>query len=101
MSQGDIRNCMHCLRYDGGSYDAVYKCSTMIDVNDAIMQVLLQRLCEDEYGAKVVGNHSKGRWFQELDWLRPSNEARVVRRQTMCKTAPGAWYSLLSERGKA
>ena len=76
--------------------DAVYNASTMIDVNDGPMQVLLQRLCEDEYGAKVVGNHSemmvsKTRLAEAFNEAR-SSDARRVRH----KTAPGAWYSLLS-----
>lgn len=36
-----------------------YTASTHIDVADGPMTVLLQRLCEDEWGAKLVGNHSE------------------------------------------
>lgn len=37
-----------------------YNASSHIDVADGPMSILLQRLCEDEYGMKPVGNHMEG-----------------------------------------
>lgn len=76
--------------------DKPYNASSMIDVSDGLMEILLQRLCEEAYGAKVVGNHSemlvsKARVSEAFNEARAS-DARRVRH----KPAVGVWYSLLS-----
>lgn len=78
--------------------DKMYNASSMIDVADGPMEILLQRLCEEAYGAKLVGNHSEmlvsqSRVAQAFDEARAS-DARKVR----AKTAIHAWCSLLSRR---
>lgn len=39
--------------------DVAYVASTHIDVCDGAMEALLMRLCEDEYGTRLVGNHTE------------------------------------------
>lgn len=78
--------------------DKPYNASSLIDVADGPMEILLQRLCEEAYGAKLVGNHSEmlvsqSRVAQAFDEARAS-DARKVR----AKTVIGAWCSLLSRR---
>jgi hypothetical protein len=78
--------------------DKPYNASSLIDVADGPMEILLQRLCEEAYGAKMVGNHtemlvSQSRVAQAFDEARAS-DARKVR----AKTAIHAWCSLLSRR---
>ena len=59
-----------------------YTASSLIDVADGAMTVLLQRLCEDEYGAKMVGNHTERlvSHSMTLRWLTPATfETKVWR----------------------
>lgn len=75
--------------------DANYNASTMIDVGDGPMHVLLQRLCESEYGVRTVGGHTEamvsasrlGVAFNEAR----NSDGRLVRQRTIS----GAWYNVL------
>lgn len=75
--------------------DAAYNASTMIDVADGPMHVLLQRLCEAEYGVRTIGGHtealvSASRLAVAFNEARTS-DGRFVRQKTLA----GAWYNLL------
>jgi hypothetical protein len=71
-----------------------YCASSLIDVCDGAMAVLLQRLCEDEYGVRLVGNHSemlvsKSRLAQAFNDAKAS-DGRYVR----AKGISARWYGL-------
>lgn len=74
---------------------ASYNASTMIDVADGPMHILLQRLCEAEYGVRTIGGHTEamvsasrlGIAFNEAR----TSDGRFVRQ----KTIAGAWYNML------
>lgn len=74
--------------------DVQYVASSLIDTGDATMEVLVARLAEDEYGAKLVGNHmenivSKNRLAAAFHEAKTA-DARHVRN----KGPAAQWYGL-------
>jgi len=73
---------------------AAYNASSMIDVCDGPMTVLLQRLCEDEYGVKMVGNHTE-RLVSQSRLAQAFNDAKASDgRYVRDKGASARWYGL-------
>lgn len=71
-----------------------FNASTMIDVCDGAMTVLLQRLCEDEYGSKMVGNHSE-RLVSQSRLAQAFNDAKASDgRYVRDKGVAARWYGL-------
>lgn len=74
--------------------DVAYQASSMIDVCDGAMTVLLQRLCEDEYGAKMVGNHSE-KLVSQSRLAQAFNDAKASDGRYVRNKGPAAqWYGL-------
>ena len=74
--------------------DVAYSASSMIDVCDGAMTVLLQRLVEDEYGAKVVGNHSE-RLVSQSRLSQAFNDAKASDGRYVRNKGPASqWYGL-------
>lgn len=71
-----------------------YTASSLIDVSDGAMTVLLQRLCEDEYGAKMVGNHTE-RLVSQSRLSQAFNDAKASDGRYVRNKGPAAqWYGL-------
>lgn len=74
--------------------DVAYCASSQIDVCDGAMTVLLQRLCEDEYGSKMVGNHSE-RLVSQNRLAQAFNDAKASDGRYVRNKGPAAqWYGL-------
>ena len=74
--------------------DVAYTASSLIDTGDATMEILVARLAEDEYGAKMVGNHSE-RIVSASKLATAYHEAKSAdARAVRSKSTAAAWYGL-------
>lgn len=82
--------------------NVAYVASSHIDVCDGPMTTLLMRLCEDEYGTKMVGNHSE-RLVSQSRLSQSFNDAKAADGRFVRNKNPVAqWYGLrLRDFGRA
>ena len=74
--------------------DVAYVASSHIDVADGPMAVLLQRLCEDEYGTRLVGGHTE-RLVSNSRLAQAFNDAKASDGRFVRNKGPAAqWYGL-------
>ena len=74
--------------------DVAYHASSMIDVCDGAMTMLLQRLCEDEYGSKMVGNHTE-KLVSDRRLAQAFNDAKASDGRYVRNKGPASqWYGL-------
>jgi hypothetical protein len=74
-----------------------YVASTHIDVADGPMTVLLQRLCEDEYGVRTVGGHTEAMVSRSRLATAFNDALASDGRMVRSKTDIGQWYGLRLE----
>jgi hypothetical protein len=74
--------------------NVAYVASSHIDVCDGAMETLLMRLCEDEYGVRLVGNHSE-RMVSANRLASAFNDAKASDgRHVRNKGSERHWYGL-------
>ncbi len=74
--------------------DVAYVASTHIDVADGPMTILLQRLVEDQYGVKPVGNHMEAMVSKSRKAQAVQNAFAADGRIARNKTQLAEWYGL-------
>jgi hypothetical protein len=74
--------------------DVAYVASAHIDVCDGSMEALMMRLCEDEYGTRLVGNHTE-RMVSASRLASAFNDAKASDgRNVRGKGSERYWYGL-------